>query len=171
MYARRSSPVVSTWKSSSSFFSYSRDLSYHELHSKTSTNASMHPVTRSSARASSSASSTTSRSTFLRHARLPLRLPCERCEGAPTVEVDAFVEFSVAVAPADAAFEETAMAGNRETCGKTDAREDRRPRALRRSATRPPHSQLVAAFLLSWARRCSLSLYHLHTFLNEQHYP
>jgi hypothetical protein len=129
MYARRSSPVVSTWKSSSSFFSYSRDLSYHELHSKTSTNSSMHPVTRSSARASSSASSTTSRSTFLRHARLPLRLPCERCAGAPVADVDAFVELLVAVAPADAAFEETAMAGNRETCGKTGAREDRRPRA------------------------------------------
>ena len=55
-----------------------------------------HPVTRSSARWPSKTSSTSSMSTFLRHAFLPLRLVCVRCDGAPIAEREGFLALPLA---------------------------------------------------------------------------
>lgn len=54
-------------------------------------------MTRSSARWPSKTSSTSSMFTFLRHAFLPLRVVCERCDGAPIAEREGFLPVDLAV--------------------------------------------------------------------------
>ena len=80
-------------------------------------NDDTHPVTRSSALSPSKPSSTGSVSTFFRQARLPLRLLCVRCAGAPYAEEAAFCLAAAAfdVDVVVAAFE-TAMRGTESKC-------------------------------------------------------